>query len=581
MRFLLAALPILALVTEGFGQTLPVTSIVTGRPFSADKVIIENPKPNVRNVRPMKTIRIYRDSAGRTREDVSIPRDAAFTQVVNIQDPVAGVFYYLDTESKIARRLVFPRPATPGLDPSMNASGPPGVAVTFSSSVKDYFHGVRTTSEPLGTQFINGSAADGRRITSVSPDSTPGCDENVAVSESWYSPELRVVLLEKRSNCIGDGTTRLEHINRAEPDALLFQAPSDYTTVDQGWSAAQQQHEVISLERTACFGSCPVFTVRIDSSGSITYEGAKYVATQGTQTSSITTDQFRDLHEAFAGIHFFELHDEYRVGPGGAFRTDQPTALISLIENDKSKVIRDYDYAPLELRSLERQIERTANVHRWIHDKTKRLTLDEPAAGAWMGGIEDLKNEPAVWADLRANIKPGLVPLMQAAGLGDSAGIHEALRSGESIDISDETGWTALMLASVAVKPETVSLLLDSGASVDQKDSHGNTALIGASAVRFNMGNEPEILRILLSKGANVESTNDLGESALMWAAKAGNARAIDVLLKSGAKPQRTDQSGHDALFYLMKARSANAFDRALVSRYDEAAAVLDKALKQ
>jgi hypothetical protein len=58
----------------------------------------------------------------------------------------------------------------------------------------------------------------------------------VAVSESWYSPELRMILLQKRSDCIGDGTTRLEHLNRAEPNALLFQVPSDYTIVDQGWS---------------------------------------------------------------------------------------------------------------------------------------------------------------------------------------------------------------------------------------------------------------------------------------------------------------------------------------------------------
>src|ERR1019366_7833875 len=52
MRLLLATLPILATITEGFGQSLPVTSIAS-QPFSADEVIIENPKPNVHNVLPM------------------------------------------------------------------------------------------------------------------------------------------------------------------------------------------------------------------------------------------------------------------------------------------------------------------------------------------------------------------------------------------------------------------------------------------------------------------------------------------------------------------------------------------------
>ena len=115
MRSPLAIMPILTLITEGFGQ-VPLVSIA-GQPFSADAVIIRNPKPNVRNVIPMETIRIYRDSEGRTREDVSIPRDPTATQVVNILDPIAGVHYYLDTEKKIAKRLVYPQPWKPPVDP--------------------------------------------------------------------------------------------------------------------------------------------------------------------------------------------------------------------------------------------------------------------------------------------------------------------------------------------------------------------------------------------------------------------------------------------------------------------------------
>src|SRR5437879_4476494 len=226
MRFWLAILPILGSITGGFAQSVPLISIA-GRPFSADEVIIQNPKPNVYNVLPMKTIRVYRDSAVRTREEVSIPRDPTATQVVTIEDPVAGVHYYLDTEKKIARRLVFPPSAVPGAIPTTTASGVPDGLVVYSSK----FHDVQTTSGSLGRMLIDGLAADGRRTTSVSPP-IPGCDENMAVTESWYSQELRVILLQKWSNCMGDGTTRFEHMNQAEPDPLLFQMPSDYTIVD-------------------------------------------------------------------------------------------------------------------------------------------------------------------------------------------------------------------------------------------------------------------------------------------------------------------------------------------------------------
>jgi hypothetical protein len=209
MRRLLVRLSIFALASEGFGQ-VPVVS-VAGQPFSADEVIIQNPDPNMRNVLPMKTIRIYRDSAGRTREDVSVPFDSTATPYVGIVDPIAGVSYYLDTEKKIARRLRYP-PWTPQMNP------PEGVVTSFKFICK-------TTSETLGTQIVEGIVADGKRITSV-------CDQNTAVNESWYSSELKVILLEKTSTSMGNGTTRLEHINREEPDSRLFQPPPDYTIVE-------------------------------------------------------------------------------------------------------------------------------------------------------------------------------------------------------------------------------------------------------------------------------------------------------------------------------------------------------------
>ena len=153
-----------------------------------------------------------------------------------------------------------------------------------------------------------------------------------------------------------------------------------------------------------------------------------------------------------------------------------------------------------------------------------------------------------------------------------------ALQRGEEVNAADETGWTALMIAAVAVQPQAVSTLLDAGARVDQRDHHRDTALIGAAAVRFgDLRKAAEVVRILLAHGASVDSTDELGESALMWAARAGNSESIKVLLKAGADPSRVDQSGHNALFYLRSARDGLAFDKAVVARYDQAESALEQ----
>jgi hypothetical protein len=55
------------------------------------------------------------------------------------------------------------------------------------------------------------------------------------VSESWYSAELQMVVLSKRSDPrSGESTFRLTNINRGEPSRTLFDVPSDYKVNEVG-----------------------------------------------------------------------------------------------------------------------------------------------------------------------------------------------------------------------------------------------------------------------------------------------------------------------------------------------------------
>ena len=56
----------------------------------------------------------------------------------------------------------------------------------------------------------------------------------VSVTESWFSPELKVVMLSKTSDPrMGESTMKLQNIDRTEPDPALFRAPADYQLVDE------------------------------------------------------------------------------------------------------------------------------------------------------------------------------------------------------------------------------------------------------------------------------------------------------------------------------------------------------------
>jgi hypothetical protein len=340
-----------------------------------------------------------------------------------------------------------------------------------------------------------------------------------------------------------------------------------------GPATAQENQGAIALERTICFGACPAYLLRIDSSGAVSFQQGPPSNRHEERTSRVTTEQFADLMAGFTSIHFFALNDVYRPA-----YTDGQQTYIQVTLAGTTKRIAHFENGPPEVRELERKMEVLANTHQWLHGDTRGFTLESAVAGPQMGGGEDLKNERFVREDVYTRIKPGMNLLMQAAGLGNVAGIQTELQRGENVNASDETGWTALMIAAAMSQRESVLALLAAGALADQRDHHRDTALLGAASVRFgSLPAAAETIRTLLTRGASVEAANGRGETALMWAARTGNPAAIQELLRAGADPVRIDQSGHNALFYLRNARANLTFDKSVVERYDRAESVLQQ----
>jgi hypothetical protein len=57
----------------------------------------------------------------------------------------------------------------------------------------------------------------------------------VTITERWYSPDLQMTVMNKRSDPrTGTTTYKLTNINRSEPSPTMFQVPSDYTVTTLG-----------------------------------------------------------------------------------------------------------------------------------------------------------------------------------------------------------------------------------------------------------------------------------------------------------------------------------------------------------
>jgi len=121
---------------------------------------------------------------------------------------------------------------------------------------------------------------------------------------------------------------------------------------------------VITLERTACKGKCPVYALTIYGNGTVVYEGKEFVKIQGRQTTSISEDKIRELVSEFEKIDYFSLSDNYQ----NRVITDMPSAITSITIGGKTKTVNHYHGdlgAPKELSALEDKIDEIANSAQW------------------------------------------------------------------------------------------------------------------------------------------------------------------------------------------------------------------------
>ena len=126
---------------------------------------------------------------------------------------------------------------------------------------------------------------------------------------------------------------------------------------------------VITLERTQCFGECPVYKVSIDATGHVVYEGTQYVRVAGRQTDGVEASQVAALVATVERIGFFQLDDVYRTARTadglGLVVSDLPTTFVTVTSQGRTKRVEDYYNAPAGLRELETQIDETARTQRW------------------------------------------------------------------------------------------------------------------------------------------------------------------------------------------------------------------------
>ena len=205
--------------------------LVTGAPYSAlgtSQTVTLLPDGN-RIVR-QNTIRLWRDSQGRTRSEFALssiggptPLEVNATVTV-IDDPSARERHMLQPGGRVVTVPISPCRVVVSNEPDLTV-GPPrpaGLPLKVSPPVK------------LGERQLDGETVAGSRVEATIPAGAVGNERPIKMSaEQWYGTDLQVVVeATYKDPRAGETRYKLREIQRNEPDASLFEVPAAGSTRD-------------------------------------------------------------------------------------------------------------------------------------------------------------------------------------------------------------------------------------------------------------------------------------------------------------------------------------------------------------
>lgn len=293
----------------------------------------------------------------------------------------------------------------------------------------------------------------------------------------------------------------------------------------------------ITLERTACMGSCPGYSVTVNTSG-ILFDGKFAVVALGRHRDSADADAVRSLARQFTAADFYSMEPVYRW-----MATDLPTYMLSISIDGHKMSVEDYAGEevgmPQVISELEERVDEFARTKRWV-------TGSE-------GLVEALEAEHYNFQTFDAQVM-----LKAAAQKGQTQTVQELLDAGVSLKRIpapkpkelymtvpfEHVGW----LNAASRHPKTLQLLISHSAS---KDSQEDKDLALADAADSG---EIDSVRTLLAYGANPNFDHltipGAGSgSALTKAASSGNPAVVREILKYHPNLELKDYEGQTAIF--------------------------------
>jgi hypothetical protein len=136
----------------------------------------------------------------------------------------------------------------------------------------------------------------------------------------------------------------------------------DYEQKSRSDEVAFTNHGIIEIgiERSGCYGSCPIYSFIVKNDGTARYNGVEHVERKGAFTGTTPVFYFHSLAQFIRDSGYMELKDIYTSG----IRHGSTTYTL-VVMNGKRKTVSNADAGPTKLWAIEQLIDSLVGKTQW------------------------------------------------------------------------------------------------------------------------------------------------------------------------------------------------------------------------
>jgi hypothetical protein len=119
--------------------------------------------------------------------------------------------------------------------------------------------------------------------------------------------------------------------------------------------------QVTAIEKSPCFGKCPVYAMQIFKDGKVLYEGRANTKKLGTFQKTLTKKELTTVVKAFENARFTTFQDTYI-----SELADLPSTLIYYSDGKVNKSVTGKENRPAPVMQLQYMLEKIADSDGWL-----------------------------------------------------------------------------------------------------------------------------------------------------------------------------------------------------------------------